>query len=55
LKKHSLIKQLDENRFMCPECGKTFTNKTTAESHLHMMHEEHLRTVHEEFHQGMHE
>ncbi len=39
-----------ENSFMCPECGKTFTEQEAVERHLHGVHLEHLRKEHSEFH-----
>jgi hypothetical protein len=42
--------KVNENSFMCPECGKTFTEEEAVERHLHGVHLEHLRTAHKEFH-----
>jgi len=44
------VTQQKQGEFMCPECGKTFDSKDTAEGHLHSEHMEHLRTVHGEHH-----
>lgn len=50
---HSTTVARQENgEFMCPECGKIFNAKDTAEKHLHSVHAEHLRTVHGEFHKS---
>jgi uncharacterized Zn finger protein (UPF0148 family) len=38
----------NNGQFMCPECGKTFATKETADRHLQEMHEEHLRRFHME-------
>ena len=44
------IVSVKENMYMCPECGKMFTIKDTAEQHLHGVHLEHLRKMHQEVH-----
>ncbi len=44
------VTQASHGEFMCPECGKTFDSKNTAEGHLHSEHIEHLRSVHGEIH-----
>ncbi|MDR0372136.1 MAG: hypothetical protein LBI79_01015 [Nitrososphaerota archaeon] len=44
------IVAVNENIYMCPECGRTFSIKDAAEQHLHGVHLEHLRRVHPEFH-----
>jgi transposase-like protein len=41
---------VNEDRYMCPECGKTFTIEDAAVQHLHGIHLEHLRKEHQEFH-----
>jgi hypothetical protein len=41
---------VNENSYMCPECGKIFSIKDAAERHLHGVHLEHLRKMHNEFH-----
>ncbi|MGE5187919.1 MAG: Hsp20/alpha crystallin family protein [Betaproteobacteria bacterium] len=46
----TVVRKQKDGRFMCPECGKTFEKKETAETHLHNEHLEHLRTVHHETH-----
>jgi hypothetical protein len=42
--------KVNENSFMCPECGETFSVEEAVERHLHGAHLEHLRTAHKEFH-----
>ncbi|XHH10110.1 MAG: hypothetical protein ACFCUE_05615 [Candidatus Bathyarchaeia archaeon] len=41
---------VNQNQFMCPECGKLFPLKEAVEAHLHGVHLEHLRREHSEFH-----
>ena len=42
--------KVNENLYMCPECGITFTLQEAAELHLHHVHLNHLRRVHGEYH-----
>jgi len=44
------ISQIRDREFMCPECGKIFEVKETAENHLHSIHLKHLQSVHGQFH-----
>jgi hypothetical protein len=41
---------INENSYMCPECGQTFTIREAVDRHLHGVHLEHLRREHSEFH-----
>ncbi len=44
------IVKVNENSFMCPECGKLFSIQEAVDIHLHGLHLEHLRKEHTEFH-----
>jgi hypothetical protein len=42
--------KVNENSYMCPECGKTFADEEAVDRHLHGLHLEHLRKEHSEYH-----